>query len=61
MLGIIFDSLVFDFGLSVFPDDTYFAYMTNFLRMDNAFASTTERMENRVAAAIQRLTDAAEN
>ena len=55
MLDIIFNSLTFDLGLSVFPYDTYYVYMENYLKMDNSFASTTEKLEGRVAEAIKKL------
>ena len=55
MLDIIFDSLTFDLGLSVFPQDTYYVYMENYLKMNDSFVSTTEKLENKVAAAIAKL------
>jgi ABC-type glycerol-3-phosphate transport system substrate-binding protein len=45
MLDIIFGSLTFDLGLSVFPGDTYYAYMENYLRMNDNFVSVTERLD----------------
>ena len=60
MIDIIFNSLTFDFGLSVFPSETYYAYMENYFKMDNSFASTTEKLEPRVASAIKKLIDAAQ-
>ena len=60
MLDIIFDSLTFDLGLSVFPQDTYYVYMENYLKMNDNFASTTEKQEPKVNAAIKKLTEAAE-
>ncbi len=62
MLDIIFRSGVFDFGLSIWPDVTYYKYMENYLNMKNNFASMTEKQEKVVNKKIQDMLDAiAEN
>jgi len=61
MLDVIFDSLTFDLGLSVFPNVTYYVYMENYLKMVDTFASTTERTANSVDSAITKLIEASEN
>lgn len=55
MLDIIFSSVFFDLGLSVFPADTYIAYMQKYFNMDNSFTSLTEEQESVVKASIDKM------
>ena len=55
MLDIIFDSTVFDLGLSVWPDVTYYKYMEIYLNMNNKFASLTASLEPQVNKKIETM------
>ncbi|MCI8387615.1 MAG: hypothetical protein HFE63_04025 [Clostridiales bacterium] len=55
MLDIIFPSSVFDLGLSVWPDDTYYKYMECYLNMNDNFASMTATLENQVQNTIDKM------
>ncbi len=57
MLDIIFKSGVFDLGLSLWPDVTYLKYMENYLKMQNNFASMTEKQEKTVNKKIADMLD----
>ena len=60
MLDIVFDSITFDLGASVFPNETFLAYMDYFLNRNDSFVSATERLEPRVNVAINKLIQASE-
>lgn len=61
MLDIIFDSAVYDLGLSVMPDNTYYAYMDPFMKNSDTFASLTQTLVNKVEADLTSLKEAVEN
>ncbi|MCI8387616.1 MAG: hypothetical protein HFE63_04030 [Clostridiales bacterium] len=60
MLDIIFQSSVFDLGLSVFPSETYYKYMECYLNMNDNFASLTATLESQVQNKIDGLLKAIE-
>ncbi|MBE6612718.1 MAG: carbohydrate ABC transporter substrate-binding protein [Ruminococcaceae bacterium] len=55
MLDIIFDSITYDLGLSVFPQVTYYQYMEPYLSMTDTFASLTASLEPQVKASLDEL------
>ncbi len=55
MLDIIFDSLTYDLGLSVWPQDTYYRYMECYLKMNDNFSSVTDKIKNTVEKDISDL------
>ena len=57
MLDIIFKSGVYDLGLSVWPQTTYYKYMENYLNMTDNFASMTETLKPEVEKNIDELLD----
>ena len=60
MLDIIFNSTTYDLGLSVWPNETHFQYMTDFMNGKNNFVSTTEKIEKSVEKQVKKLLDAIE-
>jgi hypothetical protein len=60
MLDIIFPSAFFDLGTSVFPNETYYAYMQKYWTMDNSFTSLTEKQESKVKTAVDKILTAVE-
>lgn len=61
MLDIIFASGIFDLGLSVWPNESYYKYMESYLKMNNNFASLTETLAPKVEAKIAELLEALDN
>ena len=55
MLDIIFGSLTYDLGLSVWPQDTYYKYMESYLKMTDNFSSTTDKIKSIVEKDISDL------
>lgn len=60
MLDIIFNSSTYDLGLSIWPNETHFQYMTDFMNGKNNFVSTTEKIEKSVEKQVKKLLDAIE-
>lgn len=61
MLDIIFKSCTYDLGLSVWPGNTYYKYMENYLRMTDNFASMTATLEPLVEKDINTMLATLEN
>lgn len=61
MLDIIFNSAVYDLGLSVWPSATYYVYMECYLKMNNNFASLTDSIELSVKNTIETMLNAIES
>lgn len=60
MLDIIFDSAVYDLGLSVIPSDTYYKYMEPYRKGSDTFASLTQSLINTVEASLTDLLEVEE-
>ena len=58
MLDIIFNASTYDLGLSIWPEQTHFQYMTDYLRWKDNFVSTTEKIEKIVAKQVENLLEA---
>lgn len=61
MLDIIFESAVYDIGISVLPDNTYIAYMEIFESGTDTFASKTKSSQKMVKKLLEKLAAAGEN
>ena len=60
MLDIIFQSAVYDIGISVLPDNTYIAYMEIFESGTDTFASKTKSSQKMVKKLLEKLAAAGE-
>lgn len=60
MLDIIFDSAVYDLGLSVIPSDTYYKYMEPYRKGSDTFASLTQSLINTVGSSLTSLLETEE-
>ena len=58
MLDIIFKSSTYDLGMSIWPEQTHFKYMTDFQNWKNNFVSTTEKIEKVIGKQVDILLDA---